>query len=192
MWHTPVAHKVPSHTGYRREQAAPVTKPTGGPPVWRHIVLPIRAHVLNIAYLHPPTHPVYANYGYVFSFHNTLDPLALRNVPIKLCITITRNNFTTIIHTSTPTSTKKLHSSRAKVGLNISHQMHLYAKILRFYAHHPSRATSFKGAPRNTQNTFNPNLPSWGTTCERSFFVECFIMKEKRSETSTYIHRHEN
>ena len=144
-WHTPVAHRVPSHNGYRREQAAPVFKPTGGPPVWRHLVLPVRAHVLNTAYLHPPTHPVCANYRYVFSFHNTPDPLALRNAPIKLCITIARNNFTAIIHTSTPTSTKKLHSRTAKVGRDISHQMHLYTKILRLYAHDPSRVWSFKG-----------------------------------------------
>ena len=89
MWHTPVAHRVPSRSGWSREQAAPVTNLTGDPPVWRHVVQPVLDPVLITTYLPPPPiHYVYMDNGYVSSFHNTPDHLALRNVPIKLCITI--------------------------------------------------------------------------------------------------------
>ena len=145
MWHNVVPHRVTSHSGWGRKQGAPVPKMTGGPPVWRHIVLPIRIQAHRPAYLHPPPHSVCANYGYDFRFNNPADPIALRNVIIIARITITRNNFTTIIHTPKPTRTKKLHSCFGKVGVDIKQTMHLLTKIRGFYMHLPSRATSFKG-----------------------------------------------
>ena len=78
MWHAIVAHRVTSHSGWRRRQAAPVTKLTGGPPVLRHIVHPVQdMKTVQRTSTPPPTHTVYAVYSYVLRFHNPPDPSQL-------------------------------------------------------------------------------------------------------------------
>ena len=146
MCHTAMAHRGTSHSSWRRKQAAPV-------PLWQDDLLSgvtwstqyAPTYTVQHTSTPPPTHAEYNNYGYVLSFHNPPDHLTLRNVIVLLWINITRHKFTTIIHTSKLAHPKKLHSSRCKLGLYISHHMNICSKIRSVCMSQPSWATSFKG-----------------------------------------------